>query len=43
MFWLFLLACLFFGFWRTLKFAVFYVLASVAVGAALMLFFIGAS
>lgn len=43
MLWLALLLILFFGFWRTVKFAVFYVFASVAAVAALLLFALGAS
>lgn len=44
MLWLFILAVLFFGFWKTVKFGLFCVAASVALTAVLLLFvFLGAA
>lgn len=37
MLWLFLLSVVFFGLWRTVKFALFYLVASVAVATVLLL------
>lgn len=42
MLWLFLLACVFFGFWRMVKFGLFAVAASLAAVVALLVVFVAA-